>query len=227
MIVKIKELLLEYRTGAGTFPVLEIPEWTIGAQEQVVIFGPSGSGKSTLLNIIAGLLQPTGGSVEVCGCELFGMSESQRDKFRGCNLSYIFQSFNLLQGYTALENVLIGATFSPGTTPNRNQAMRLLERVGLAHRHHHYPAQMSIGEQQRVTIARALVKKPRLILADEPTGSLDPHHSGEVVRLLRDACREHNCALVVVSHETGIAREFERQIDFRQLNRAQADGGGK
>jgi len=226
MVVSIENLLVEYRAGAEPFVALDIPKWEVDDGEQVAISGPSGSGKSTLLNVIAGLLVPTSGSVAVCGRQLTGLGEAERDHFRAAHIAYIFQTFNLLQGYTALENVLIGATFSP-EKPDHAVAKHLLEEVGLTHREHHYPAELSIGEQQRVAIARALVKKPKLILADEPTGSLDPRHAGEVVKLLRKECEKHESALVLVSHEASVASAFDRQVDFIQLNRALAAVGGK
>jgi len=226
MVIKVEGLRLEYRTGAGMFPVLDIPSWKVGDQAQTAITGSSGSGKSTLLNILAGLLKPSAGSVEVCGTELTRLSESQRDKFRGKNLSYIFQTFNLLQGYTALENVMLGAAFT-GNPLDRRSALALLARVGLSRRSGHYPSQLSIGEQQRVAISRSLAKKPKLILADEPTGSLDPFHSGEVVDLLCEACREHGCALILVSHEMKVAERFADRVDFMTLNLALSGMGGK
>ena len=128
-----------------------------------------------------------------------------------------------MQGYTAIENVLLGAAFSPGKA-TRNAALTLLDEVGLGHRLHHKPAELSIGEQQRVAIARALVKQPRLILADEPTGSLDPRHADEVIALLRRACRKHRCALIVVSHEPGVVSAFDRRDDFSRLNRVLTRG---
>ena len=161
----------------------------------------------------------------VCGQELSALGEAARDRFRAAHIAYIFQTFNLLQGYTALENVLLGATFS-ARPAGRAAARALLGKVGLGTRLGHTPAEMSIGEQQRVAIARALLKEPRLILADEPTGSLDPRHAGEVVGLLREACREHGCGLIMVTHEAGIAAAFEQRLDFCQMNRALASPGG-
>ena len=225
MVISVRGLVVEYRAGAEPFLALDVPVWDVDDTEQVAISGPSGSGKSTLLNVVAGLLAPTAGSVVVCGQELSGLGEAERDRFRATHVSYIFQTFNLLLGYTALENVLVGAAFSRGGV-GRAGARELLDKVGLAHRTHCYPSKLSIGEQQRVAIARALARKPKLILADEPTGSLDPKHAAGVVELLREACREHACALVVVSHEAKIAGAFDRQVDFMQLNRALAGNGG-
>jgi putative ABC transport system ATP-binding protein len=219
MVIRLNNLIVQYRIGTDTLTVLDIPAWEVAEGAQVAISGSSGSGKSTLLHVLAGLLAPTSGQVQVCGQELVGLSEAARDAVRARSISVIFQNFNLMQGYTALENVLMGMTFSP-TRTDRAVAQHVLETVGLAQRQRHYPAQMSIGEQQRVAIARALVKRPALILADEPTGSLDPRHTDEVVTLLRQACAESGCALVVVSHEERVVSTFPEQIAFLSLNRA-------
>ncbi len=219
MIVRVEGLTLKYRNALESFTVLDIPEWRLARGEQAAISGPSGSGKSTFMNALAGLLLPAGGRVEVCGQDLARLGEAERDRFRARHVGYIFQTFNLLQGYTALENVLLGATFSHRKV-DRGRVRSLLERVGLAHRLHHFPSQMSIGEQQRVAIARALAKRPELILADEPTGSLDPRHTAEIVGLLQDACRDEGCSLAVVSHEAAVVGAFARRDDFMKLNRA-------
>ena len=226
MVVAIQDLTVDYSIGAETLRVLDVPAWDVGPQEQVVLWGPSGSGKSTLLNVVAGLLRPTRGRVEVCGQEISGFGEAQRDRFRARHISYIFQTFNLLAGYTALENVLMGAAFSSKRV-DRAQALHLLEQVGLGHRARHRPSALSIGEQQRVAIARALAKEPELILADEPTGSLDPRHAAGVATLLRNACQEHGCALIVVSHEATVAQTFEKRVEFMSLNHALAKTGGQ
>ena len=223
-IIELNALKVWYALEGESLTVLDIPAWHVDEGEQVALFGPSGCGKSTLLHVIAGLLTPSAGTVRVCGRELTAMGEAERDRFRARHIGYIFQNFNLLQGYTALENVLMGMTFSP-ETPDRGLAKALLAEVGLSHRLKHYPAQMSIGEQQRVAIARALAKKPELILADEPTGSLDPVHSSGVVTSLRAACRKHGCSLLVVSHERDVIAAFDTRVSFLELNHAFAVKG--
>ncbi len=219
MIVTVEGLKVTYNVGGETLAVLDIPHWSVEAGEQVAVAGPSGSGKSTLLHVLAGLLVPSAGTAEVCGARLDQMTESERDRHRAAHIGYIFQNFNLLQGYTALENVLVGMTFS-GKGRSRTEAESLLRQVGLGHRLKHRPAEMSLGEQQRVAVARALANKPELLLADEPTGSLDPAHTREVIEMLRDVSRSHGCALVVVSHEHEVIRRFDRVERFMELNRA-------
>ncbi|MHC4778122.1 MAG: ABC transporter ATP-binding protein [Planctomycetota bacterium] len=227
MLITIKDLTLEYRSGAESLKVLDIPEWSVDKGEQVAISGPSGSGKSTLINVISGLLSPTAGSVQVAGTELTALGEAERDRFRARTIGYIFQNFNLLQGYTALENVLLGLTFSSRKV-DRGAARELLAAVGLSQRMTHYPSELSIGEQQRVAIARALAKKPELLLADEPTGSLDPLHTADVVAKLREISRDFGCTLIVVSHEEEVVSSFDKKVSFLELNRAFApvQGGG-
>ncbi len=177
--------------------------------EQVAIFGPSGSGKSTLLHLLAGVLAPSRGRVIVGGEEISAQSEAQRDRFRARKIGYVFQNFNLLQGYTALDNVLMGMTFCPGAA-DRGVAKSLLEQVGLGARLRHTPAEMSLGEQQRVALARALAKKPEVVLADEPTGSLDPRNKRQVVQLLRTMCEAQGSTLVLVSHEESVIQRIRK-----------------
>jgi putative ABC transport system ATP-binding protein len=219
MIVKIENIEMVYETWSEKTEILNIPQFAVDKGKQVAIFGPSGSGKSTFLHIMSGLLLPTSGSVEVCGEFVHRLSEAQRDHFRSKHIGYIFQTFNLLQGYTALENVLMGMTFSPGKA-DRAAAKKLLEEVGLGGKMKRSPYQLSFGEQQRVSVARAIANKPELILADEPTGSLDPHNSVEIIRMLKEMCREYGCSLVIVSHNMDMISYFEHTVDFKKLNRA-------
>jgi putative ABC transport system ATP-binding protein len=222
MIVEIKNLNMTYR-NSRELKVLDIPYWSMQQGEQLAILGSSGSGKTTLLNVIAGLLPPTSGVVSVCGHEITSLGEAQRDRFRAVHIGYIFQIFNLLQGYSALENVLLGLVFSHKKS-NTAKAKALLDEMGLADRMHHYPRELSIGESQRIAVARALLKEPQLILADEPTASLDPANTADVVRLLKDACARHGSALILVSHEEVVTRSFEKRINFMELNRVHAGG---
>ena len=218
-LIKLYDVRVSYSVAGKPFDVLFVPEWTLKPAQHVALAGPSGCGKTTFLHVLSGLLSPTNGSVEVCGHTLESMRESDLDRFRAQHIGYIFQSFNLLQGYTALENVLLGMSFADSGS-GKEHAVSLLERVGLADRMKHYPSQLSIGEQQRVAVARSLANKPELILADEPTGSLDPENSNAVADLIREVCSEEKCTLVLVSHEQEVASRFERVIPFLEINHA-------
>jgi ABC-type lipoprotein export system ATPase subunit len=182
--------------------------------------GESGSGKTTFLNLIAGILQPDAGGISLDGVNVAALPESQRDRLRAVKIGYIFQTFNLLQGYTCLENVLLGMSFGAGV--DREFALKLLQRVGLETKLHHRPRQLSTGQQQRVAVARALANRPKLVLADEPTGNLDHKNARESLALIREACRENGAALLLVSHDREVLAQFEHVGDFHKLNRALA-----
>jgi len=186
----------------------------------VALSGASGLGKTTLLHLIAGILRPDAGSIRLAGQEVTALGEASRDRLRALTLGYIFQTFNLLPGFTCLENVLLGMSFGPG--PDRTFAEQLLRRVGLGERLHHRPRQLSTGQQQRVAVARALANRPKLVLADEPTGNLDAANSREALRLIREACAENGAALLLVSHDREVLAAFDRVIPLAELNRAQA-----
>jgi len=202
-------------------PILDVPKFEVAAGEQMVLAGQSGGGKTTLLHVIAGITRPDSGSVHINRTEITTLSEVGRDKFRAQNIGYIFQTFNLLPGYTAFENVLLGMTFS-GLKVDEARAKHLLERVGLGSRLTHKPATMSVGEQQRTAVARALVNKPKLLLADEPTASIDARNQQQVLDLIRETCREENVALVLVTHSPQVAEQFSRIERLEQINRAAA-----
>lgn len=204
----------------GTHVVVDVPEFSLAAQAQVALSGESGSGKTTFLNLIAGILAPDSGSIKFNGQELAGLPESARDRVRATSIGYIFQTFNLLQGYTALENVLLGMSFGPGA--DREFAKALLKRVGLEAKLNHLPRQLSTGQQQRVAVARALANRPQLVLADEPTGNLDHANSREALTLIREACRENGAALLFVSHDREVLGKFEIVQELAKLNRAAA-----
>jgi len=198
--------------------IVDVPEFSLEAQKQVALAGESGSGKTTFLNLIAGILKPDSGTILIDGGDMAALAESKRDRLRALKIGYIFQTFNLLQGYTCLENVLLGMSFGAGV--NQVFSEKLLERVGLSQRLHHYPRQLSTGQQQRVAVARALANKPKLVLADEPTGNLDHRNARESLGLIRDACRENGAALLLVSHDREVLGQFEQVGDFHKMNHA-------
>ena len=198
--------------------IINVPHFEIDAGKQIALRGSSGAGKTTFLNLIAGILQADNGSIVLAGEEMTALPESGRDGLRARHIGYIFQTFNLLAGYTALENVMLGMMFGKGIDTNFGQ--HLLERVGLGDRMGYRPAQLSVGQQQRVAVARAVANQPRLVLADEPTGNLDYHHANEAVTLIREICHENNAALLIVSHDSEVLGQFEESKDFAQVNRA-------
>ncbi len=202
----------------GRVEIVRVPAFTLAAGGQQALRGESGSGKTTFLHLIAGILAADAGRVEIDGAEMTALSEPKRDRLRAEKLGYIFQTFNLLQGYTVLENVVLGMSFGPGA--DRPRARELLGRVGLGHRLDHFPHQLSTGQQQRVAVARALANRPKLVLADEPTGNLDRKHARESLALIREVCRENGAALLLVSHDEATLAEFEGVRDFKEINSA-------
>jgi putative ABC transport system ATP-binding protein len=198
--------------------VVDVREFSLAAGDQLALRGESGTGKTTFLNLIAGILAPDHGSVRLDGQELAKLGEAGRDRLRAATVGYIFQTFNLLQGHTALENVELGMAFGCGV--ERAHAEALLRRVGLGDKLGHFPRQLSTGQQQRVAVARALANKPKLVLADEPTGNLDRRHAREALQLIREVCRESGAALLLVSHDERVLAAFEEMRDFSAMNRA-------
>jgi putative ABC transport system ATP-binding protein len=205
--------------GGERVDVLDVPGFLLAAGEQAALAGASGSGKSTLLHVISGIMRPDAGRVEVAGTDITRLPEGRRDRLRADTLGLVFQQFNLLPGFTALENVLVAMSFASGR-PDRARATELLEAVGLADRLHHKPAELSIGQQQRVAVARALANRPRAVLADEPTASIDAAHKQQVVDLLKRTCQEQAVALLVVTHDPEVARQFPRRLELAEFNRA-------
>jgi ABC-type lipoprotein export system ATPase subunit len=187
----------------------------------IALWGPSGCGKSTMLNLITGLLISDEGTVRIDQTELHTLKGSKLDQFRGQNFGFVFQTFNLLKPFTALQNVLLGMQFSD-ILPEKEwkpRAMELLERVGLGHRIHSKPTTMSVGEQQRVAIARALANRQKVVVADEPTGSLDPKTASSVMDLLLEMCREEEVTMLMVTHDKAIAESLENRFDCSDLVR--------
>jgi ABC-type lipoprotein export system ATPase subunit len=202
--------------GNTTHCVIDIPRFELPESGHVALAGESGSGKTTLLNLIAGIVSPDSGSIKLDGRELANLREGERDRARAQCIGYIFQTFNLLPGYTCLENVLLGMAFGPGV--NRGVAETLLRRVGLDNRLHYYPRHLSTGQHQRVAVARALANRPQLVLADEPTGNLDRRNAAEALTLIRETCCENNAALLVVSHDREVLARFEKVVQLADIN---------
>ena len=209
----------------GRAEIVRVGRFELAAGEQRALRGESGSGKTTFLNLIAGILAADGGRVELDGTDMAALPEAKRDRLRADKIGYIFQTFNLLQGYTVLENVLLGMSFGPRGV-DRVHAVELLRRVGLEHRLGHFPRQLSTGQQQRVAVARALANRPKLVLADEPTGNLDRTSAREALALIREVCRENGAALLLVSHDDGVLAQFEGLQDFAVINAAARRGPG-
>lgn len=208
-----------YREPNGNLlPVLNVRHFELQQGEQVVLLGPSGGGKSTLLNVISGITTADSGSVVVDGTDVTKLREEARDRFRAIKIGFVFQTFNLLPAFSALENVLLGMSFS-GKKVNKEWALSLLDKVGLSHRLGHRPPQLSVGEQQRVAVARALANTPRLLLADEPTANVDVKNQQTILNLLREACQEFQVSLLLVTHSLEVSGQFsrvERLSDFNQ-----------
>jgi len=198
--------------------VIDVPEFSLAEKVQVALSGESGLGKTTFLHLIAGILKPDAGSIKLAGRDVSGLAEAERDRLRALTFGYIFQTFNLLPAFTCLENVMLGMSFGPGA--DRAFAEALLRRVGLGERLRHYPRQLSTGQQQRVAVARALANRPKLVLADEPTGNLDHTNGRAALKLIREACAENGAALLLVSHDREVLGQFETVLELAKINRA-------
>jgi ABC-type lipoprotein export system ATPase subunit len=219
-MLQLENVKKSYREPSGSaLPILDIESFTVGPGEQVVLRGRSGCGKSTLLNCIAGMATVDGGRIVVDGTDIVRLQEVVRDRFRARHIGFVFQTFNLLPAFTALENVLLGMSFT-GQRSDHHRAEELLKEVGLGHRLHHKPAALSVGEQQRVAVARALVNQPTLLLADEPTANVDPGHQQQVIDLLRQACSHEHTAMLLVTHSPEVSEQFERVENLEEINRA-------
>lgn len=216
-----------YRQPNGEpIPVLDVDHFELKKAEQVVLVGSSGGGKTTLLNVIAGITTPDSGVVTIDNTDVTKLSEPARDRFRAERIGVVFQTFNLLQAFSALENVLLGMSFT-GSGVNKKLAKELLDRVGLSHRLNNRPKQLSVGEQQRVAVARALANQPSLLLADEPTANVDAANQDNIIKLIRDACAEHSVSLLMVTHAPEVAAQFERVETLGDFNKAASSNGSQ
>lgn len=215
-MLTLKDLKKSFQEpGGDCLPILDVPAFHLDPGEQAALVGRSGSGKTTLLHIIAGISTPDSGKVIVDGRDIARLPEPLRDRVRAEKIGYVFQTFNLLPGFTAIENVMLGMSFAQGKR-DEGRARNLLERVGLGHRLKHKPTTLSVGEQQRVAVARSLANRPKLLLADEPTASVDAKHQQNIIDLIRSTCREDGVSLLLVTHATEIASQFDR-VDHLEL----------
>jgi ABC-type lipoprotein export system ATPase subunit len=258
----LRDVKKSFTEPDGTpLPILDIETFDAAPGEQIVLVGKSGCGKTTLLHVIAGITRPDSGKVRVNDWDITLMPEAECDRFRAEHIGYVFQTFNLLRGFSALENVMLAMRFArlpsenagplrqlaaivldlgsglPGVdrlaawlhvaSPyvDRGRAVKLLERVGLGHRMTHKPTQLSVGEQQRVAVARALANRPKLLLADEPTANVDSGHQQQILDLLRETCHEEKVTLVLVTHSPLVAEQFERVEKLEEFNRVGGRGG--
>jgi len=214
MLVSIRDLTLRLPSGGRTLTVLDGVSLDVARGETVAVAGPSGSGKSTLLGLLAGLDTPTAGTITVAGVEVTRLGEAALARFRRDTLGYVFQSYHLIPTLTAAENVGVPLDLA-GSAGAASRAAELLAGVGLAERAHHYPAQLSGGEQQRVALARAMALDPPLLLADEPTGNLDSATGAVIVDLLFALNRERGTTLLLVTHDAALAERADRVVSLR------------
>ncbi len=210
-IIAVERVTKRVQDSTGTLTILHDIDFTLPAKRSVAIVGASGSGKSTLLSIIAGLDTPTTGTVRLAGVDLFAIDEDARAGVRAAKVGFVFQSFQLLANLNALENVMLPLELQ-GRSDARQLATEMLRRVGLGERLRHYPRVLSGGEQQRVALARAFVVRPALLLADEPTGSLDFATGETVIALMFELNREAGTTLVLVTHDADIAARCDQQL---------------
>ncbi len=196
---------------------LSVTSFALQEHEELAITGSSGTGKSTFLNLIAGIIAADAGRITVCGVEMTALPESERDMLRARHIGLVYQTFNLLQGFSALENVVLGSAFGGKLKGAHQRSRELLQQLGLGTKLHKRPRELSVGEQQRVAVARALVNSPDLLLADEPTANLDEHNAATVLTSLRDLARESGAALLLVTHDTRIKELLPPAIDIGSL----------
>ncbi len=213
-ILNVRNLKKTYTSGSKTLTILDDISFDIEEGDTFAIVGPSGSGKTTLLGLCAGLDQPDSGAIDLCGSELTAMDEDELALLRNNNVGFIFQDFQLLPTLTALENVSVPLELQ-GAKNASKVAMELLGKVGLADRYHHFPSQLSGGEQQRVALARAFSNSPSILFADEPTGNLDEETGEKVVQLLFDLNKEAGTTLVIVTHDLDLAKRNQHILRLK------------
>ncbi|MDD9268700.1 ABC transporter ATP-binding protein [Paenibacillus sp. GCM10023248] len=217
-MIELKHISKSFRMHNGQLPILKVADWAIAQGERVALLGPSGSGKSTLLHLLSGVMVPDEGEIWVNGMPLHTYSQSGRDRYRAEHVGYIFQDFHLISSLTARQNVELVLPAAWSKKQSKEILDEWFERVGLKDRQHHMPYELSRGQQQRTAIIRALVTKPQLVLADEPTGSLDWETAGDVMALLLDICKTEQLTLVTVTHDLHLAEMYPKQVQIGDIN---------
>ena len=226
-MIRIADLRFRYREGEFT---LQVPDLEIGRDETVAVVGPSGSGKTTLLNLIAGIASPEAGQVTTNGVEVAALDDSRRREFRIANIGLVFQEFELLEYLSVLDNILLPYRINPSLQLEksvRERAEGLAEQMGIADQLRRYPSKLSQGERQRAAVCRAVLPEPTLLLADEPTGNLDPANKGRVLDILFDYVAENGATLLTVTHDHDLLPRFQRVIDFKQFGVVAGERGGE
>jgi len=213
-MIELREVSKTVMSGSEPLTILHPLTLHVPHGQFLAILGPSGSGKSTLLGLIAGLDAPTSGSVLVDGVDITRLNEDRLARLRGEKIGFVFQFFHLIPSLTAYENVAVPMEIAGAADP-RSRAQALLEEVGLTGRAHHYPSQLSGGEQQRIAIARALANNPPIVLADEPTGNLDSRNGGHIIELLQDIHRARGSTIVLVTHDADLAAIADARLSLR------------
>ena len=228
LALDVTHLRFAYPKGddhAGAPFALYVDELDLAPGEQVLLAAPSGGGKSTLLNLIAGLIEPSEGTVRINGQTMHELRGASRDVFRGRSLGMIFQTFHLLAGFSAAQNVMLALHFAGvPAREHKERAGAMLTRLGIE-RHAAPVEKLSVGQQQRVAVARALVTNPAVVLADEPTASLDPANAMHAMELIQSVCAERNAALLCVSHDPSMAARFTKRVTLEELARGTVDAG--
>jgi putative ABC transport system ATP-binding protein len=217
-MIEIKGISKSFTIHGKSLPILNVSKWQVQQGDRLALLGPSGSGKSTLLHLLSGVMQPDQGEIWVNGLPLHTYSESKRDRYRAEHVGYIFQDFHLISSLTAKQNVELIVPQEWTKKQIKDQVDYWFERVGLKDRQHHLPFELSRGQQQRAAIIRAIIAKPQLILADEPTGSLDWETAGDIMSLLLDICEAEKLTLLTVTHDLHLADMYPTRVQIQNIN---------
>ncbi|WP_261305690.1 ABC transporter ATP-binding protein [Paenibacillus andongensis] len=217
-MIEIKGISKSFTIHGKSLPILSVSKWQVQQGDRLALLGPSGSGKSTLLHLLSGVMQPDQGEIWVSGLPLHTYSESKRDRYRADHVGYIFQDFHLISSLTAKQNVELIVPQDWTKKQTKDQVDYWFERVGLKDRQHHLPSELSRGQQQRAAIIRAIIAKPQLILADEPTGSLDWETAGDIMSLLLDICEAEKLTLLTVTHDLHLADMYPTRVHIQDIN---------